>query len=192
MKALTDLLKRYPVAIICTAVFILGLVVIFLRGDALSALQAEEQQLSTRIRLVEANARNANGIEEELEELEALVALIEARAFNPRKRAINTNFFYSFSRDLDVTVTQVNERRVASTVFEKGGPHELELHSTITYDISAVGSYKSLVTFLHKFLVVDAIARVPTITMSPAAGDVEGGEPQINLSMQVVVLAAKN
>lgn len=191
MNGVLELIKRYPIAIICSLLTLVGAALIFMRGDVLDSLHAEEEQLAARFAVLDRNTKNSKNIAEDLEQLELSSAAIEGLLFDRKKRAINTNFFYSFADGLDVEITQVSQKGQASDLFAKSGPHELSLHSAISYDITAIGKYADLLEFLHQYFVVDAIARVSGFRLAHEAGDLQG-QPQLRLDMQVMVLSKKD
>ena len=193
MSSIIFIFKRYPVAIICALISIVGAGVIIMRGGVLGSLSAKEEELSLRLGVIESNSKTGRGIENDLESLQAAVKDLEGRVFDREKRAINTNFFYAFADGMGVAVTQVTQQSIESRLFSKGGARELSLHSTIAYDITAIGPHAALLAFMHKFHEVDEITRVSSFSVVPDQKSVaSGGEPELRLTMEVLVLSQKN
>lgn len=192
MGGLVEILKRYPIAIGCALLALVGVGLIVMRGDVLGEVQREEEQLQSRIKIIDTNSKQSKGIEEDVAKLEEYIELLDGRIFDREKRAINTNFFYAFGEDMDVSITNVSQRREEPKLFAKSGPNALSLHSTIGYDISVVGKYGELIKFMHKFFVVDSVARVTSFSLSPSNTGAGGADPSLKLSMEVVVLSKKD
>ncbi len=188
-----DLLKKYPIACFCAiGVLVLG-VVIFFRGGVVDALQIREDELESRLGVIEANQRFSNGLEADVEELEEQTELLEERIFNRDDLIKNSKFFYSFANmeDFDVSVDQVTQGQVVPDIFDKKGPKELKLHSVIGYDLDVEGKFFDVVNFLQELDQADAIIRVSGFDVSHADERKRGIDADLRMRVQVFALAEK-
>lgn len=189
ISALTDKLKQYPIAVISVVLLLIFVGLIFLRGDIASELSVKESDLNSRIRTIEENLKNSNDIEQDAEDLAVIVNKINSSLFDRYERAINISFFYEFEDKADVVISDINQLPQADPIYDEGGPRKMKLHSTLVYNITLSGSFKSILKFLNEIDRVDPIMRVADFQVS-RSGDV-GGE-NVDARLRVIVMAEKN
>jgi Tfp pilus assembly protein PilO len=184
-------LKRYPIALCCVLVLVVLAVLLFMRSGKNEELSTVEQERHSRMDVIDKNVIAANGLKEDLAAVEAIVQQIDERVFDRDARAVNTNFFYSFEKDLDVVVQSVRQMPDVPQSMTKGGPHQLSLRSAIVYELVVGGNYAGLIGFMDAVYQRDAIMRISDFRISKvtAAGTPEG---QLNAAMRVYVLAKKD
>lgn len=183
------LLKDYPLAVVCVLVIVLCSLAVFLRGGALLELSAKEADLNSRIRTIDQNVKNAKDLEAHVEEVEVLVEQVEARLFNRDQRAVNINFFYDIEDRLDVRISNIGQMPAEDSIYTKGGPRELKLHSTIGYNISLAGQFSEILTFLYELHRVDPLIRVADLQISGGGRNADDG--LLEARLKVIVLAEK-
>ena len=191
MKLTLNKLKQYPFAVVCCVLLLICMSVLLLRGGFLSELTEREAELSARMRTVDGNAKNSKDLEQQVEVLEAHVEAIDARLFDSRERAINTNFFYSFEDRVNVLITSVTQLSGQDPALSKGGPNALKLHSSILYDIILKGSFKEILGFIYEMYRVDPLIRVSDFQVHQADGT-DAAVAGLVAKLRVVVLARKN
>lgn len=183
-------LKEYPVAILCIIVILVCSAAIVLRGGVALELSAKEADLTSRIRTIDQNVKNAKDIRKDLEELELLVEQIEARLFNRDQRAVNINFFYAMENRLNVRIANISQMPTEDPLYAKGGVKELKLHSTISYNISLKGTFQDILTFMYELYRVDPMIRVGDFQI--AKGGARGSdEGMLDARLRLIVLAEK-
>lgn len=191
MKAsdLTDKLKQYPVASICTVLLVIFLVINFLRGGILDELSAKEVELEARIRVINSNIKNSDKIGEDAEVLNAIVEKINSLLFIPDERAVNVSFFYEFEEKAGVRIADINQQVQPDPIYGDKGPRKLNLHSTLVYEVTLQGSFKNTLRLLHELNRVDPLIRVADFQISRAASEASGDN--VDTQLRVLVMAKK-
>lgn len=188
-NSIVNSLKGYPLAVFCAIVLIISAAVIFLRGDVLSQLETTESELNARIRTIEQNIINSNGLEAEVEQLEADVASIDERLFDRSQSAVNANFFYGFENKVDVLITGVNQLQVDDAILSTGGPNELKLYTALVYEIGCEGGFSQILDFLFQLHAANPLIRVADFQVSEGG---KGAPGALTAKLRVLVLARKN
>lgn len=190
MNQILDKLKQYPVAVLAVLSILVCVGAIVTRGSAVDELTTQEDELSSRLRTISANAKNSKDLEADVVALDAYVGAINERLFDRDERSINTDFFYSFEDDLEILISDVKQIDGVDAALSKGGPHELKMYSAISYDVKVVGSFREILAFLHEVHSVDALLRVGAFEVSSADGT-EGTARKLAAKLNIVALAAK-
>ena len=186
LSVIKDQLKRYPLAVVCFALLLVFVVLIFLRGGVLPELSIRETDLNAEIRTIEQNSKSSTGLKPQLEELDSRVEEIQSRLFNRDDRAININFFYALEDRVGVVIANVNQDSSPDPVFSKGGKRELKLHSTLVYNIGLSGSFESIVKFFYEIHQVAPHARIADFQVR--SGNEEG---VLDANLRILVMATK-
>ena len=184
-----QILRRYPLAMVCFLVLAALIVTAFIRSDLVDNLSAREAELTSRIRVIEENARRSAGLEEETLKLEEKVEALKQRLFVREERAINTNFFYTLEDAVDIVVSNVTQGPNEDPALAAGGPNELKLHSTIVYDVTIVGEFREILKFLYELDRVDPLIRVSDFQLNEAGGQDTSG--RLSARLRVLVLAKR-
>lgn len=166
-------LKKYPLAIVCFLISVGCGVFIFIRGDRSSELTEKEDSLTTRLRVIERNQRNAVDMENQLEQVKTAVADMQSRLFSQEERAVNANFFYGMESAFGVRITSINQQAGGYAFYNKGGIHELKRSSTMVYNLSLSGQLPGILSFVHQLTQMEPFMRVANLqlaTENQAAG----------------------
>lgn len=182
-------IKHYPLAVCSAILLVVFGAVIFLRGDVLSQLETTESELNSRIRTIEQNLINSNGLEAEVEQLESEVVSIDRRLFDRSQSAVNANFFYGFEDKADVLITGVNQLQVDDAILSKGGPNELKLYTALVYEIGCEGGFSQILSFLFQLHAADPLIRVADFQLSEGSKTAPGA---LTAKLRVLVLARQN
>ena len=185
-------LKDYPLAVLSVIVILACGAVIFLRSGSSMELTAKEADLHSRIRTIDQNVKNAQNLEEEVEEAQLLVEQIKARLFSREQRAININFFYGLEDRLDVRISNIGQMPAEDSIYAKGGPREFKLHSTIGYNMSLKGQFNEILTFLYELYRVDPLIRVADIQIAETNNRGGAAQGSLEARLRVLVLAEKD
>jgi hypothetical protein len=184
------IIKKYPIAVLGFAVFFAVAVVILVRGDLTTELEAQEIDLNSRLNVLEANAKNAIGLESDVEQLQEYVGVINSKLFKLDQRAINTDFFYSLEKNMPVRINGVNPLNGNDPTLVKKAPNEIKLYDHIMYDLAIEGKYEQIIEFLKGIRDVDAFIRITAFQMTPAGNQSRTGASYL-ARIRVVVLAQK-
>lgn len=191
MSSIVDKLKQYPVAVLCFLVLLICAGGAFLRAGLIDELSTKETELIARLRTINENIKNSKNLDKDLEALEANVALIDERLFSRDERSVNTNFFYSFEDDFDISISDVNQLSVEDPAFIKGGPNELKIYSGISYGITVTGTFEQILRFAYEIHNAEALMRLADYEVSVASRKTDGAGI-LSARLRVVVLAHGN
>ena len=183
-------LKHYPLAVICFIVIVVCGIVLFLRVGILAELSAVEADLISRIRTIDQNVKNAKDLEWQVEEVGLLVGQIQARLFDREQRAVNINFFYDLEDRMDVRIEDISQMPAEDSVYAKGGPRELKLHSTIAYSMSLGGRFDQILGFMYELYRVEPLIRIADFQI--AVGNSKEKGEDLEARLRLIVLAEKN
>ncbi|MEN8661999.1 MAG: hypothetical protein ACN4GF_07360 [Lentimonas sp.] len=189
MNAVIENIKRYPLVFISVAVILICLVLIVMRGDVVATLEQTEGDLYGRVRVIEKNKINANGLKAELEQVRAKVATIDERLFDPNKSSLNANFFYSLEEQVDILITQVNLVESQDPMLSKGGSYELKQYGALTYNLMIEGTFTEIIRFMHKLHVAKPLIRIADFQIQEGAQSAIPGALKTNI--RLLVLARK-
>ena len=191
MNLIIDKLRDYPIAVIGALVFVGCVAVVFVRGDVVADLSAQETELIARIQTINKNVIASKNLEQDVESLLGYVATIDARLFNRNERSINTAFFYSFENKLDIIISNVSQLTDEDPALIEGGPNELSLHSGIVYEVRVDGTFQEILGFMYEIQKADALMRITNfeVYVSTAQGAAPG---TLSAKLRIVVLAEKN
>ncbi|HKK17453.1 MAG TPA: hypothetical protein VJ952_02130 [Opitutales bacterium] len=187
---LTDKIKQYPLAVICAVLLMVCAVIIFLRGGVASELAVKEADLTSRIRTIDQNIKNSKDLEQDTEDLKAIVERMDALLFDRYERAINISFFYEFEDKAGVVISNISQLPQPDPVYADGGPRKLDLHSTLVYNITLSGSFSEVLKFLYEVNRAAPIIRVADFQVSRSSGQA-GGE-SVDARLRVLVMADKD
>lgn len=185
MSALMEKFKDYPLVVLSGVVILVCLVLYFIRGDMATTLEQTEGELYGQIRVIEKNKISANGLDAELEQLEAYVKSIDEgdRLFNPNQSAFNANFFYELEDEVDIVITRVDQ------VLARSDELELKEYSTITYSLSVEGTLSNLIRLMYTLHVAQPLMRVADFRVSDNARSLIPNS--LGAELRVLVLAQK-
>jgi Tfp pilus assembly protein PilO len=186
---LVRILKDFPFAVLSVVVILICAIGIFLRGGIALELTAKEADLNARIRTIDQNVKNAKDLGQDVEEVELLVEQIEARLFNRDQRAVNINFFYAMEDRLNVRIANISQAPMEDPLYAKGGVRELNLHSTIGYNLSVTGKFEDILIFLYELDRVEPMIRVADFQI--AKGNTMGADESLEARLRLTVLAEK-
>lgn len=186
---ITDILKQYPIAVICAVLLVAFGVVIFLRGGVTSDLSVKESDLNSRIRTIEENIKNANNLGQDTEDLLAIVEKMNSLLFDRYERAINISFFYEFEDKAGVVISDITQLPQEDPIYADGGARKLSLHSTLVYNINLSGSFENVLKFLYEVERVDPLIRVADFQISREGNELGGAS--VDARLRLIVMAKK-
>lgn len=185
------MLKEYPFAIGCLVLMIVCAGVLYLRKDVVAELANREDEVKTRLRMIERNASNAQGLEEDVKALEDAIDTIADRLFHRDERASNTNFFYSLEERADINILQVNQLEDQAQAFAADGPRELKGYGAIPYQLTIQGKFSEIIRFLGALRNVEPYLRVSSLQLS-SGGRQKAPDGMLSVQLRIAVLARKD
>lgn len=167
---LSYLKKNYVIAG-SAAVALICLGVHYVRGEQITRLAADYDDLSVRHTRILKNLKFASEIDADLEELKGLMETVDSRLFNPEDLATNQRYFYQIEAESGVKLASIQQiikplptgkgsqkarKKAARSKFQE-----------LVYDLELRGSYAEILDFMRKveggeaFAVLDGFAVVP-------------------------------
>lgn len=192
MKAsgITDKLRQYPLAALCTVIIIVCAIVIFLRGGVLSELSVKDSDLTSRIRTINANVENSKNLKQDTEALATRVEKMNSWLFEPYERAINISFFYEFEEKTGVVISNISQLSQPDPVYSEGGGRKLDLHSTLVFNMTLSGSFSNVLSFFYEIDRAEPIMRVADFQLSH--NEREQGSENVDVRVRLIVMADKD
>jgi len=197
MKGLTNLFtlaRRNLVLTLSGLVILFCLAFHFFRGEQVTRLAAEYDDLEIKRSRMLKNIRNSIELDEDLETLNALNSTIRQRLFDAEDLATNQNYFYQIESATGARLEKM-QQFVKPLPDARRNKKERMLamksaYQKISYDMSVQGSYESILMFLRAveggeaFSVLDGFSVVST----------EGfeGRPEVSMRITFDVLGTKS
>ena len=182
-------LKLYPIAVAGVLVLVLILGSVLIRGDITEDLEIRKSDLESRLRTIERNTSNSRQLSEQVDEIESILAEVDARLFSRGERSVNVNFFYAFEDFVDVVISDVSQLEYPDALYDEKGPRALKTHSTIVFEIEVLGTFADILLFSDALGRSDSLIRVASLEIS--RGQSPSGADQLTGQLRVLVLATK-
>jgi Tfp pilus assembly protein PilO len=150
---LVDSFKRYPVAWLAgVASLAIGFFLYFTMGS-LGELEQELEELEREVQTLKYNAREGADIEADFNRFAARFDAIDADLMDHTQIAKNNGFFYAFSQQHAVDITEVSQRPV---IPEAANPPQGDIwtrkhYSVIPFQMQATGLLTDLTDMLYRF-----------------------------------------
>lgn len=181
-------------------VSISGLVVVaclgvhLVRGEQITRLAAEYDDLSIKRSRMLKNLRNASSLDTDLAELRELKAEVEGRLFSPEDLATNQRYFYQIENATGVRLGNMQQiikplpagrkNKKARMLAEKSEFQE------IVYDMSVQGTYTNVLKFLREVEGGNAFCAMDGFSVVSAKGNEE--QPEVTMRVTIDVLGRKS
>ncbi|MEM8868511.1 MAG: hypothetical protein AAGC73_09620 [Verrucomicrobiota bacterium] len=188
ISSILDKFRQYPLAWVALIIWIVIVATIFLRNDVLGSLEIKENELSTRLRLIEGNAVSSKNLDLQTDELRESVDAMQERLFVAEKRAINTDYLYSFENDYNVEISEVTHSLAKDPSHVKGGPKELSQHSAIIYTLFLSTDYGGLMEYLHSLYHSEAFMRIGDMSIS-SSNTMKSNTEKLQVRLRLLVLS---
>ncbi|GHB94260.1 hypothetical protein [Cerasicoccus arenae] len=153
-------LKQYPLAVGCTLVLVVMLVLGFLRSDRLPELNTQYDALQQEAEKINSNSQNAVDLAANLEKLNALVSNIESRLIDTDANTDNYRYFLGMAERAGVNLVD------PSTGTRKGDPN-MKVYPIVEFNLSISGSFENVLKFLYELRTGRHIMRVESLSIIP-------------------------
>lgn len=191
---LTEYLKKNYVIAISGFVVIVCVGVQFIRGEQVTRLAAEYDDLSVKRSRILKNLKNASDLETDLAELREYKTEIDNRLFLPEDLAANQRYFYQVESATGVHLANIQQiikplptgkkNKKARMLAERSEFQE------IIYDMGIQGTYTNVLKFLRAIEGGDAFAVLDGFSAVSAKGTNE--DPEVSMRVTVNVLGKKS
>ena len=172
------LIKKHPVGVGCIFVCIVCGVLLYMRSGIVAASQAELEASSAQASKMIANVRNANGLAEQLTEIQALSKEMEGRLMKASQLAVNLQYFYKLETENDVKLVDVRQGSPAR--------NPKTLYSGVPFSVSVQGPFPNVINFLNRVQNGRHFCRINTANFTKAQE--AGAAGRINLALNIDLL----
>lgn len=194
LKGLLHYIRRNYIVAFSGAVIFSCLVVHLVRGEQITRLAADYDDLGVRRARILKNLKFAADIERDLERFSAMQEELEARLFRPQDLASNQRYFYQLESLTGVTLKSLQQilKPVSTGKNSQRARRKAEQASyeEIVYDMGVVGTYENVLSFLREIEGGEAIAYLEGFSM--VSSEAAKGDPLVEMRMTVDVLGKKS
>jgi len=173
-------LKQYPLAVGCVLVIIVMLVLSFLRGDRISALQAEADQLQAQDEVIDANAKNAHELPKNLETLQEIAENIDSRVIDPEANTDNYRYFLGMAEAANVQLVDPSTGKVSQ-------PKDMKVYPLVNIPLQVTGEFKNVLKFVYLLRTGNYIIRIDRMLLTPREGG--GNVYRVSLNLETTGIA---
>lgn len=193
-KGILHYLKKNYIVAFSGAIIFACLIVHFVRGEQITRLAADYDDLGIRRSRILKNLKFAADIDRDLERLAAMQEELEARLFRPEDLASNQRYFYRIESMADVSLKSLQQilKPAPTGKNSKKARRKAEQASyqEIVYDMGVEGTFENVISFLRAIEGGEAIAYLEGFSM---VGSKTGtGDPLVEMRMTVDVLGKKS
>ncbi len=174
--------KKQPVGFVCGALCLVCAGLLYFRGDKLDEGQKDYDAKSAESARILANVSNSKNLPEHLAEIQAQAKELESRLVQAGQLAVNLQFFYKLEAETEVKLLDVHQNNPP-----RGAK---SLYVGIPYSLTVQGSYKQLLTLLHRLEDGSHFCHFSSIGISKAGGstDVAGPGAMMTMSLNIELL----
>ncbi|MCC5839087.1 MAG: hypothetical protein JJT96_03100 [Opitutales bacterium] len=161
-------IKEYPLAVCAFLIVVAAGVLLFLRADRVTLLEAELSTARTTINRMEANLRESADLEEDKERLLRLRDQIDSRLMAREEVAFNLDYFYRL--EATHTVRIENLRPLGG----RAGPSDVvppvDLFDVLGFDLTVRGEFANVNEFIRTLESDHYFGRVESLSITRPAG----------------------
>lgn len=186
-------LKKNYVIAISGFVVLACAAVHFVRGEQITRLAAEYDDLSVKRSRILKNLKNASDLEADLKELHEYKAEIDKRLFLPEDLAANQRYFYQIESAAGVHLTNIQQIIKPLPTGKRNKKARMlaqrSVYQEIIYDMGIQGTYTNVLKFLRAIEGGNAFAVLDGFSLVSAKGASE--EPEVSMRVTINVLGKK-
>lgn len=178
------LIKKHPVGCGCGLLAVLLALALYFRGSEIPDLETQLEEQTRIGQRQQLNITNGALLDEQLAEVEAILAEINDRVVDRGALANNLQYFYQLVAESGVKIIDL---RPDSPVVPKAGANYAEA----SFSIAVEGTYGQILAFLKSVESGRRFAWIDTARFGLAAGAASGvlrGDPVLSLNMNVKLL----
>lgn len=161
-------IKSYPVAWITGGLSLVIGAYLYLTLDNLSSSQERLDELRHEVDTLKANAREAEGLDDDLQRFKSLYDEIDSQLIEHQQIAVNNDFFYALFEEMPIEVLEVRQRTVIeeSKNPENGEIWTRKFFSVVPFDLRVSGYLTDLLDMLYVLDQCDRITKVNSFQLA--------------------------
>lgn len=184
---LIALLKKHPVGVVCLIIALLCGAGYFVRGDKVGERQEMLAARTKEAQAMAANLRNAAGLPEQTEAIQAAVRQVEGRLIKANQLAINQQLFFRLENETAVRLVDIRQGGVPA-----GRAAAKTQYIGVPFTLSVQGSYKQVTDFLQRLERGPGFCKFSSLSFTKLAGSSEGsastGAGLMSISLSIELL----
>jgi Tfp pilus assembly protein PilO len=181
-----NFLRRYPLALASVGVAFVLIAVVLVRGSGLTEARDQLELKQTEAQKAERNQRNAAGIEQHLDALNANVARLESMLVGVDDVSGNQGYFYRLESSTGVRVSVLRPTGVVKD-YARGG-----VYQAAGFSVVVQGSYPQVVAFLRALENGGRLYRLIDFTLQRSSEQkASASTPEVALNLNLLLLARK-
>jgi hypothetical protein len=157
---LAVLVKKHPVGVGCLLVIIACGALLYWRSGNIAASQAELDASSAQAAKMIANVRNANGLAEQVTEVQALSKEMDSRLMKAGQLAVNLQYFYKLETENEVKLVDVRQGAFPRNT--------KTLYAGVPFSVSVQGPFTNVMNFLNRLQNGRHFCRINTANFTKA------------------------
>ncbi len=173
---LTVLVRKHPVGVGCLLVIIACGALLYLRSGNIIASQAELDASSAQAAKMSANVRNANGLSEQLSEIQALSKELDSRLMKASQLAVNLQYFYKLETENEVKLVDVRQGAFPRNT--------KTLYTGVPFNVSVQGPFTNVMNFLSRLQNGRHFCRINSANFTKAGAS--GGDIALALNLELL------
>lgn len=173
---LIALLKKHPIGVVCGLVTIICGVLLYVRSDKIAESQKLLDETSAQAKKMIANVRNANGLPEQLAEIQTLSKEMEGRMMKAGQLAVNLQYFYKLETESEVKFHDVRQGTFPRNI--------KTAYAGVPFTVSVQGTYAHVMNFMSRLQTGRHFCRINTANFSKAGQG--NGEVTLSLSLELL------
>ncbi len=144
----------------------------------LATSQTELEALSAQASKMIANVRNANGLAEQLVEIQTLSKEMEGRLMKAGQLAVNLQYFYKLETENEVKLVDVRQGSVPRS--------SKTLYTGVPFSVSVQGPFPNVMNFMNRVQNGRHFCRINTATFGKATEAGMAGYVNLNLNIDLL------
>lgn len=166
---LLALLKKQPIGSACGIICIVCGLLLYFRSDKEGEAQQQLEQKTKEDQKIVANVRNATGLPQHVEAMQAAAKQLDSRLVRAGQLALNQQFFYRLESETGVKLIDVRQSPLP-TARPGAAKAPASLYAAIPFNISIQGTFRQVMNFIERLEKGPHFARFNTVNFTKAGG----------------------
>lgn len=172
-------IKKQPIGFACGAICLICAVLLYVRSDKISESQAELDAKSGESARILANVSNSKNLPEHVAEIQVLAKELDGRLIRAGQLAVNLQYFYKLEADTGIKLLDVHQNNPPK------GARAKSLFIGVPYSLSIQGSYKQVLTFLHRLEDGSRFCHFSSVSFNKSSGSSVAGAGAENMTLSL-------
>lgn len=163
---LTEKIQRYPVPTSCAVIVIVCFFAFYLRMNLLTDLEIENDDVQRQMQQVEQNITHGKTLANDIAQMKAKTAELDARIIRPAELATNLKYFYEIEANTHVTIVDLRQSIPAPA---KGAAKTIL--GAVDYSVLVNGRFDQAISYLNELEHGRHIFRIDSLNLQRGSSD---------------------